>query len=106
MYHFSSFSGGCGAFSLIKFGVEEVKPDEVIPWASIKTESRIDYGFIDGAGWDAIWTNLNANLGTTVGQFQRVMAENANYLSQLGQPTNDLRRLFVFEWKQMDFGMH
>lgn len=85
---------------LISFAVEQVKPDEVINWASIKAESRADYSFIDSAAWDAIWTNLTASLGTTVGQFQTVMAENANYLSQLGQETNDLRRLFAFEWKQ------
>ncbi|MFM7441196.1 MAG: nidogen-like domain-containing protein [Snowella sp.] len=85
---------------LISFAVQEVMPDEVINWASIKSESRADYSFIDSAGWDAIWTNLTASLGTTVGQFQAVMTENANYLSQLGQETNDLRRLFAFEWKQ------
>jgi len=85
---------------LISFAVQEVKPSDVINWASIKSESRADYSFIDSAGWDAIWTNLTASLGTTVGQFQAVMAENANYLSQLGQETNDLRRLFAFEWKQ------
>ena len=28
------------------------------------------------------------------------MTENANYLSQLGQETSDLTRLFAFEWKQ------
>ncbi|MCC5624274.1 hypothetical protein [Nostoc sp. CHAB 5715] len=28
------------------------------------------------------------------------MAENANYLSQLGKQTSDLTRLFAFEWRQ------
>ena len=85
---------------LISFAVEVVDPNEVINWDAIKSEARADYSFIDQAGWDAIWSNLTATLGTTVGQFQAVMAENANYLSQLGQPTNDLTRLFALEWKQ------
>ncbi|WP_306297041.1 Calx-beta domain-containing protein [Nostoc sp. C052] len=85
---------------LISFAVEQVKPNEVINWGSIKAQARADYSFIDSAAWDAIWSNLTAALGTTVGQFQTVMSENANYLSQLGEPTNDLSRLFAFEWKQ------
>ena len=85
---------------LISFAVQQVNPSEVINWASIKAESRADYSFIDTAGWDAIWSNLTAAVGTTAGQFQAVMTENANYLSQLGQPTNDVTRLFAFEWKQ------
>jgi RHS repeat-associated protein len=85
---------------LISFAVQQVKSGEVINWASIKAETRADYSFIDAAGWDALWSNLTANLGTTVGQFQAVMTENANYLSQLGQETSDLTRLFAFEWKQ------
>jgi RHS repeat-associated protein len=102
-------SGESGEFSfnytpngngLISFAVEQVKPDEVINWASTKAESRADYSFIDSAAWDAIWSNLTAALGQTVGQFQAVMTENANYLSQLGQETSDLTRLFAFEWKQ------
>jgi YD repeat-containing protein len=85
---------------LISFAVEQVQPNEVINWASIKAESRADYSFINDAGWDAIWSNLTAAVGTTAGQFQAVMTENANYLSQLGQETSDLTRLFAFEWKQ------
>ena len=84
----------------VSFAVEAVNPNEVINWASIKAESRADYSTIDSAAWDAIWTNLTAAVGTTAGQFQTVMAENASYLSQLGQKTNDLTRLFGFEWKQ------
>jgi RHS repeat-associated protein len=85
---------------LISFAIEQVNPNEVINWANIKAESRADYSFIDAAAWDAIWNNLTEVFGTTVGQFHAVMTENANYLSQLGQPTNDLTRLFAFEWKQ------
>jgi RHS repeat-associated protein len=85
---------------LISFSVDQVPANEVINWETIKAESRTDYGYIDAAAWDASWSNLTASLGTTAGQFQAVMAENANHLSQLGQPTNDITRLFAFEWQQ------
>ncbi|MCW9679746.1 VWD domain-containing protein [Dolichospermum planctonicum UHCC 0167] len=84
---------------LINFAVQQVQPNEVINWASIKAESRADY-YTSSEAWDATWSNLTDALGTTTGQFQTVMAENANYLSQLGQETNDLSRLFAFEWQQ------
>jgi RHS repeat-associated protein len=85
---------------LINFTVEQIKSTDLIDWASIKTQARAEYSFIDTEGWDSLWSNLTANLGQTYGQFQTVMAENANYLSQLGQPTDNLARLFAFEWKQ------
>ena len=85
---------------LINFTVNQVPANEVINWATIKAETRPDYSYIDTAAWDALWSNLTASLGTTAGQFQAVMAENANHLSQLGQETSDLTRLFAFEWKQ------
>jgi RHS repeat-associated protein len=96
-FYFNYTPNGNG---LINFTVNQVPANEVINWATIKAESRADYSFIDNAGWDALWSNLTASLGTTAGQFQAVMAENANYLSQLGQETSDLTRLFAFEWKQ------
>ncbi|NJL69948.1 MAG: RHS repeat protein, partial [Microcoleus sp. SM1_3_4] len=85
---------------LINLAVEQVNPNEVIDWAAIKSESRADYPFIDSGAWDAIWSNFTAAVGQTYGQFQAVMAENANYLSQLGQTTSNLSRLYAFEWKQ------
>ncbi|HAX85517.1 MAG TPA: hypothetical protein DCY91_04425, partial [Cyanobacteria bacterium UBA11370] len=85
---------------LINFAVEQVNPNEVIDWASIKAESRADHPLIDSGAWDAIWSNFTAAVGQTYGQFQAVMAENANYLSQLGQTTNNLSRLYAFEWQQ------
>ncbi|MEG4348172.1 DUF4347 domain-containing protein [Microcoleus sp. LAD1_D3] len=85
---------------LINFAVEQVNPNEVIDWAAIKAESRADYPFIDSGAWDAIWSNFTAAVGQTYGQFQAVMAEDANYLSQLGQTTSNLTRLYAFEWNQ------
>jgi YD repeat-containing protein len=114
-----SFAYTLNGNGLINFDVEQINPNDIIDWASIKAQSRADYSFIDNDGWDALWTNLTASLGQTYGQFQAVMAENANYLSQLGQwknlansftnvtyqsqsaqPSSNLARLFAFEWQQ------
>jgi RHS repeat-associated protein len=85
---------------LISFAVEQLNPDQVIDWATIKTQYRADYPFVDSIAWDAIWSNFTAAVGQTYGQFQREMADNATYLSQLGDQPIDLARLFAFEWKQ------
>ncbi|MBD1999288.1 putative Ig domain-containing protein [Leptolyngbya sp. FACHB-541] len=85
---------------LVSFSIEQVPATEAINWAAIKAEARSSYSFIDSEAWDAIWNNLTTSLGQTVGQFQAVMAENANYLSQLGESADNLARLFAFEWKQ------
>ncbi|MEG3916398.1 Calx-beta domain-containing protein [Microcoleus sp. w2-18bC1] len=98
--HQISFNYTPKSNGLINFAVEQVNPNEVIDWAAIKAESRADYPFIDSGAWDAIWSNFTAAVGQTYGQFQAVMAEDANYLSQLGQTTNNLSRLYAFEWKQ------
>jgi RHS repeat-associated protein len=95
-FYFNYTPNGNG---LINFTVNQVPANEVINWATIKAATRPDY-YTSLEAWDATWSNLTANLGTTAGQFQTVMAENANYLSQLGQETSDLSRLFAFEWQQ------
>jgi RHS repeat-associated protein len=88
---------GTGVISL---AVEQIPTDEVIDWGRIKTAERKDYAHINETAWDELWNRLTNTFGTTYGQFQAVMAENINYLSQLGQPTSDLTRLFNYEWNQ------
>jgi RHS repeat-associated protein len=85
---------------LISLAVEQIPADEVIDWGRIKTAERKDYTHINETAWDELWNRLTNTFGATYGQFQAVMAENINYLSQLGQPTNDLARLYKYEWNQ------
>ncbi|BFM39775.1 Calx-beta domain-containing protein [Synechocystis sp. LKSZ1] len=84
----------------LSFNIQTVPANEVINWGSIKAESRADYSFIDNAAWEALWQNLTDAVGQTAGQFQTVLAENATYLSQLGQRTNNVTQLYNFELKQ------
>ncbi len=69
-----------------------------IDWQNIKPTLKPDT--IPDAAWNIIWTNFINAVGTDVSQYQSVLAENATYLSQIGESTNDVSRLFAFEFEQ------
>ena len=50
--------------------------------------------------WDIIWNNFVTEIGSSVGQYQAVIAENATYLSRFDERTNDVNRLQAFELRQ------
>ncbi len=50
--------------------------------------------------WPAIFANLTAAVGTTLGQFNAVLAQDATALSRLGQSTGDLQRLLGVELRK------
>jgi RHS repeat-associated protein len=61
-------------------------------------------GIADDA-WNAIFDNVVAETGTTVGEYRAMLAENANYLGQFGPVSPDASRLLQFELEQAgDFG--
>jgi RHS repeat-associated protein len=73
-------------------------------WQSIKPTLKPET--IPDAAWNIIWTNFTNSVGTEVSQYQSVLAENATYLSQIGEPTNDVSRLLSFELLQANnFGV-
>ncbi len=67
-------------------------------WESIKPTLKPES--ISDDAWDIIWSNFTNSVGTEVSQYQAVLTENANYLSQLGETTNDVSRLLGFELLQ------
>jgi RHS repeat-associated protein len=95
-----------------------VPPDGNTPidWASQKDVLRPPT--IAADAWDAIFANFLARVGTTVGQYQQVLQDDATYLSQIAggfsqigggilrpiaivaQPTIDASRLLAFELQQ------
>ncbi|NEQ47521.1 MAG: hypothetical protein F6K00_29855 [Leptolyngbya sp. SIOISBB] len=85
---------------LISLTAEPVPADEVIDWDVVKDSAREDYEFIDDAAWEVIWNRLTASLGDTFGEYQAALADTATYLSQIGQPVDDIGQLFAFEWQQ------
>jgi RHS repeat-associated protein len=71
-----------------------------INWSERKAGARPE--FIGEDAWDPIWDNFTATVGTTVDEFQAVLADNATYLSQLEEYVSDLNRLIGFELQQAD----
>ena len=71
--------------------------DDSLPmdWAAFKDDLNMDH--IPSGAWDAIYANFTANVGDTVGSYHDVLADDATYLSQLGQPTPYIARLLPYE---------
>jgi RHS repeat-associated protein len=72
--------------------------DTPIDWASQKDSLRPS--IIPADAWDAIFANFTARVGETYGQFEQVLQEDANYLSQVGEAVTDPSQLLGFELQQ------
>jgi YD repeat-containing protein len=79
----------------LNFSLGESSDDQPMDWASYKDAARPTT--ISPDAWDAIWGNFLNAVGTTVGDFHRVMAQDASYLSELGTYTYDVGKLIAFE---------
>jgi RHS repeat-associated protein len=69
-----------------------------IDWASLKAGLRP--ATVPADAWDPIFANFTATVGTTVSQYQAALDDEATYLSQLGDYTNDVSRLYAFALDQ------
>jgi RHS repeat-associated protein len=81
--------------STIGFDLETSADDQPIDWASFKDSARP--ATISPAAWDAVWGNFLTAVGTSAGQFHTVLAQDATYLSELGEYTYDVPKLISFE---------
>ncbi|MBP1684155.1 MAG: repeat-associated core domain protein [Deltaproteobacteria bacterium] len=73
-------------------------PNQPWDWNAAKSLMRPD--FVPADAWEAIFANFTAKVGTTVGQYDGALAEDATYLSHLGEYTGDVQRLLAFELNQ------
>lgn len=80
------------------YSVGVISPTANADWASL--ESSLDPSYIPATAWNVIYQNLTGMLGTTWGQYQTVLDQDATYLSQLGQSTDKVDQLFSFEVQQ------
>ena len=78
--------------------------DDPFDWSLLKDEIRPET--IDEEAWDAIWTNFSTSLGASWGEYQAMLADNATYLSQLGEYVSEVGRLFSFELSQATNALH
>ncbi|MEM8831366.1 MAG: RHS repeat-associated core domain-containing protein [Cyanobacteria bacterium P01_G01_bin.19] len=82
----------------INFSVSSIDNDEEIDWESLRESSRPD--FIELEAWNEIYDNFLTEVGTTAGDYQQLLVDNANYLSDLGDYEADADDLLAFEFQQ------
>ena len=75
-----------------------VSSTEPIDWASLKDSLRPER--VDAEAWEPIWTNFQAQVGGTWGNYVAMLDENATYLGRLGQQVNNVSKLLAFEYTQ------
>jgi hypothetical protein len=69
-------------------------------WNAVKDQLRPP--LVPADAWDAIFANFTARAGSTLGQYQALLRENATYLSQLGDYAPLVSRLLNFAIQQAD----
>ncbi|MEJ6486264.1 Calx-beta domain-containing protein [Nostoc punctiforme UO1] len=85
----------------VNFYLSQASNDQTINWSDLK-ESSQPLNIPDDA-WDLIWNNFVAEVGNTAGDYQALLAANANQLSQIGDRTNDISDLLSFELQQASY---
>jgi RHS repeat-associated protein len=77
------------------FNLNVANDSGTIDWSTVEASARPST--IQTDAWSAIWGNFTSTVGTTVGQFHTVLAQDASYLSQLGESAYDVSQLMGFE---------
>ncbi|MGP8235731.1 MAG: RHS repeat-associated core domain-containing protein [Limisphaerales bacterium] len=74
--------------------------DTNVGWAGLEQTLQPEGEPADA--WGAIYSNFMAKIGTTYGQYQNVLAQDATYLGQQGETVASVRRLLNYEYEQAD----
>ena len=82
----------------IDFTVNSLATGETVDWNAIEDSSRPEN--IPVETWDVIFQNFTDEVGDLAGQYEKVLAENASRLSELGEYTGDVSKLLSFELQQ------
>ncbi len=79
----------------IKFSLQVMTGDGTpMNWSSL--ESTLQPSYMSSAAWSAVFANLTASFGPTTDTYLAALDNEATYLSQLGEYTDDVQRLFGF----------
>ncbi|HKI34658.1 MAG TPA: RHS repeat-associated core domain-containing protein, partial [Gemmataceae bacterium] len=84
----------------INFSLGQMVPGQTINWASLQTSLRPSN--IPADAWNALFSNFTTNVGSTTNSCQAALDADATYLAQIGEPTNDVARLFAYEITKAD----
>lgn len=79
----------------IAFNLQQADDTQSIDWAS--QESSLQLPTIPNAAWPAVFANFVANVGSTVLSYHTALAKAATYVSEMGQPVDDVLTLLSFE---------
>ncbi|MFM6436862.1 MAG: Calx-beta domain-containing protein, partial [Microcystis panniformis] len=82
----------------IFFQLTTPQETNTIDWAALKEQAKPST--VGAEAWDVVWQQFSTSVGDTVADYQNVLAENATYLSQLGESSHDVSRLLRFEMLQ------
>ncbi len=81
-----------------ELGTHTAGDTTAIDWPSLEAELRPDW--IAPDVWPAVFDTLRTQIGTTWGDYVRMLADNALYLGRLGEHVNSINQLYGFEIKQ------
>ena len=79
-------------------GVEDTTDTTPIPWSTLQADFQPPE--ISTAAWNAMFPNLEAQVGSTWGGFVQRLDNDASYLGHLGEKVTDLSQLWSFEIQQ------
>jgi RHS repeat-associated protein len=82
----------------ISLKLQEIASEQTIAWKDLSIELGLQD--LPVAAQNQILANLTERIGTTAGDYQKVLAENATYLSSLGDRTNDIKTLLNLTLQQ------
>jgi RHS repeat-associated protein len=82
----------------INAGVSALDNTANIDWIAALANAKPEG--LSAEGWNTIIANFTAAVGDTAGSYQAALADDANRLSLLGETTNQVSRLFGFEFAQ------
>jgi len=79
----------------INFSLQVMTGDSTpMDWSSL--ELSLQPSYMSATAWSAVFANLTATFGSTTESYLSALDNEATYLSQLGEYTDDVQSLFGF----------
>ena len=84
----------------VDFNLTTLAPNNAsaIDWSLLQNELRPPGIGVDA--WGTVFANLTTHVGSTWGDYVKMLADNAQYLGRLGQRVVDVSQLWSFEMQQ------
>ncbi|HEV2984976.1 MAG TPA: DUF6531 domain-containing protein, partial [Vicinamibacterales bacterium] len=86
--------------AMVHFFLSVMQKSHTIDWSKIKDNLAPNY--IDPNAWNAIFANFTAVVGNTTDQYQSVLAQDATYLTTLGENVLNANSLLSLELAKAD----